>query len=114
MVDNGFVHKSIRLGEKYYSSWGLFYAWSFSPKKYCLEIDDFGIISGKKIFEGYSGEQRMMKLNEYISLSEGKTVSGRFSIHSTKTIEGVKIRHRKQDCSDCDNGKFCSDCVIKP
>ena len=24
------------------------------------------------------------------------------------------IPHRKQDCSDCDNRKICSDCVMKP
>ena len=56
----------------------------------------------------------MIKLEEYISLSEGKTVSGRFSIDWTKTFEGIKIPHRKQDCSKCDNTKICSDCVIKP
>ena len=56
----------------------------------------------------------MIKLDEYISLSEGKTVSGRFSIDWTKTFEGIKIPHRKQDCSDCDNTKSCDDCFIKP
>ena len=56
----------------------------------------------------------MIKLNEYISLSEGKTVSGRFSIDWTKTIEGVKIPHRKQNCSDCINKNLCNDCIIKP
>ena len=56
----------------------------------------------------------MIKLDEYISLSEGKTVSGIFSIDWTKTFEGIKTPHRKQDCSDWDNRKICSDCVIKP
>ena len=56
----------------------------------------------------------MIKLDEFISLSLGKTVSGRFSIDWTKTIEGIKIPHRKQYCADCDNSKHCSDCVIKP
>ena len=56
----------------------------------------------------------MIKLNEYISLSEGKTVSGRFSIDWTKRFELIKIPHRKQDCSESDNRKICSDCVIKP
>ena len=55
----------------------------------------------------------MIKLDEYISLSEGKTVSSRFSIDWTETIEGTKIPHRKQDCSDCNNGKLCSDCAMK-
>ena len=56
----------------------------------------------------------MIKLDEYISLSEGKNVSGRSSIDWNKTFEGIKILHRKQDCLNCDNGRNCSDCVKKP
>ena len=56
----------------------------------------------------------MIKLDYYITLSQGKTVSGRFSNDWTKTFEGIKIPHRKQNCSDCDNSKHCSDCLIKP
>ena len=115
LVDKGFVGKSLGLGKNDYGNSGIFYAWFLAPKiKYCLVIDDFGIISAKRTFKGYSEEHRMLKLEEYISLSEGKTVSGRFSIDWTKTFEGIKIPHRKQDCSDCDNEKFCSDCIIKP
>ena len=82
--------------------------------KFCLIIDDFGIISAERTFKGYSEEHRMIKLDEYISLAEAKTVSGRFSIDWIKTFEGIKIPHRKQDCSECDNRKICSDCIIKP
>ena len=115
LVDNEFVGKSLGLGKNDYGDSGIFYAWFLAPKiKYCLVIDDFGIISAKRTFKGYSEEHRMIKLNEHISLSEGKTVSGRFSIDWTKTFEGIKIPHRKQDFSDCDNSKHCSDCVIKP
>ena len=55
----------------------------------------------------------MTKLDEIISLLERKTISDRLSIDWTKTFEGIKILHRKQDCLDCDNGKNCSDCAIK-
>ena len=92
-----------------------FYAWFLAPKiKYCLVIDEFGIISAKRTFKGYSEEHRMINLEEYISLSEGKTVSTTFSIDWTKTFGGIKIPHRKQNCSECDNTKIFSDCVIKP
>ena len=115
LVEKGFVGKSLGLGKNDYGDSGIFYAWFLAPKiKYCLVIDDFGIISAKRTFKGHSEEHRMIKLEEYISLAEGKTVSGRFSIDWTKTFEGIKIPHRKQDCSDCDNRKICSDCIIKP
>ena len=77
LVDNGFVGKSRGLGRNDYGNSGLFCAWFLAPKiKYCLVIDDFGVISAKKTFKGYSEEHRMIKLKEYISLSEGKSVSG--------------------------------------
>ena len=115
LVEKGFVGKSLGLGKNDYGNSGIFYAWFLAPKiKYCLVIDDFGIISAKRTFKGYSEEHRMIKLDEYISLSEGKTVSGRFSIDWTKTFEGIKIPHRKQDCSDCDNKKICNNCILKP
>ena len=112
--DKGFVGKSLGQG-KNYGNPGIFYVWFLAPKiNFCLVIDDFGVISAERTFKGYSEEHKIIKLDEYISLSEGKSVSGRFSIDWTKTFEGRKIPHRKQDCADCDNRRKCSDCVIKP
>ena len=103
------------MGKNDYGNSGIFYAWFRAPKiKDCLVIDDFGVLSAKRTFKGYSEEHRRIKLDEYISLSEGKTVSGRCSIDWTKTFERIKIPQRKQNCLDCDNGKICSDCVLKP
>ena len=113
--EKGYVGRKLGEGKNDYGDSGIFYAWFLAPKtKYCLVNDDFGIISAKRTFKGYSEEHRMINLEEYISLSEGKTVSGRFSIDWTKTFERIKIPHRKQDCLDCDNTKICTDCVIKP
>ena len=73
MVDNGFVGKTLGLGKNDYGNSGLFYAWFRAPKiKYCLVIDDFGVILAEKTFKGYSEEHRKIILDEYISLSEGK------------------------------------------
>ena len=46
LVDNGFVGKSLGLGKNDYDNSGIFYACFSAPKiKYCLVIDDFGVIS---------------------------------------------------------------------
>ena len=55
----------------------------------------------------------MIKLNEYMSLSEGKTIFGRFSIDGTKSLEGIKIQHQKQDCLYCINQLMCGESVVK-
>ena len=64
--------------------------------KYCLGKNDYGVISAKRGFKEYSEERRMIKLEEFISLSEGKTLSGRFLNDWTQTFEGIKIPQRKQ------------------
>ena len=66
-------------------------------------MDDFGVISAKRTFKGYREEHRKINMNELISQSERKTISGRFTIDWTKSFEGIKIPHRKQDCLDCKN-----------
>ena len=115
LIGKGCVGKSLGLGKNDYGNSGIFYAWFSALKiKYCLVIDDIGVIWAKGTFKGYSDEHRMIKLDEYISLSEGKTVSGRFSFDWTKTLEGIKIPHRKQDCLGCDNRKICCDCLKTP
>ena len=55
----------------------------------------------------------MIYLNEFISLSQGETFSGTFSIDWTKSFEGIKIPQLKQECLDCKNELKCGDCVIK-
>ena len=91
MVDNGFVGKTLGLGKNEYGSSGIFCVCFLAPKiKYCSVLDDFGVNGAKRIFKGYGEENRMLKLNEFISKSEGKTISGRFSIDWTKSIERTK------------------------
>ena len=68
-VDKGYVGKSLGQSKNDYGNSGIFYAGFLSPKrKHCLVIDDFGIISAKRTFKGYSEEHRMIKPDEYITL----------------------------------------------
>ena len=101
-------------GKNNYANSGIFYAWFLAPRtKYCLVIDDFGVISAERTFKGYSKEHGMTKLNEIISLSEGKTYSERFSIDWTELIEGIKIPHQKPGCLDCKNELICGEFIKK-
>ena len=83
------VAKSLGLSRNDYSKAGIPYAWFLAPKtKYCLLINDYEVISAKCSFKRYSKKHRMIKLNDFISLSEGKTVLGSFLIDGTEKIEG--------------------------
>ena len=72
------------------------------------------MISAKLNFKGYSEEHRVIKLDVFISLPGGKTISRRFSIGWTKTFEGNKIPQKKQGCLVCDNKPSFSNCVTEP
>ena len=55
LVEDGFVGKSHGLGRNDYGNLGVFYARFLAPKiKYCLVIDDFGFVSARSTFKGYS------------------------------------------------------------
>ena len=74
LVDNGFFGNFVGLGKKDYSNAGLFYASFLAPKiKFCVFNNDYGLISAKRSFKGFSKENRMIKLDDFISLSEGKS-----------------------------------------
>ena len=72
------------------------------------------MIVAKRSFKGYSEEHKMIKLEEFISLSGGEAVSGRFSNDWTKTFERRKIKQGKQYCLNSDIEKFGDDCIIEP
>ena len=62
LVYNGFGGKPLGLRKLDYGNSITFYACSLALKiKCCLVIDDFGVISAQRFFEGYSEENRMIK-----------------------------------------------------
>ena len=82
------VGKSFGISKNDYGNSGIFYARFLAPRKnYWVVTDDFGVISAKRTFKCYSDQHRMLEFIEYISLSEGKTTSGIFSIDWTKSFE---------------------------
>ena len=66
-VDNGLAGKSLGLGKNDNGNAGFFYAWFLAPKiKFCSVIKDYGVISVKRSFEGYSEKHWLIKLDDCI------------------------------------------------
>ena len=55
----------------------------------------------------------MIKLDYFLSLSEGESMSGRFLNDWKKSFEGIKIPHQKPSCLECENKLVCSNFVEK-
>ena len=72
LAEKRFVGKPLGLSNNDFGNAGIFYSWFLAPKtKFCLVITDYSVILSERSFKGNSEEQRMIKLNDFISLSEG-------------------------------------------
>ena len=56
-----------------YKTGGIFYGLFLAPKiKYCLTIDDYGIIKEHKTFKGFNDSKRLLDRSQYFNMKEGK------------------------------------------
>ena len=63
-------------GKNDYESGGVFYGLYLAPKiKYCLTIDEYGIIKEHKTFKGFNDSNRLLNRSQYFEMIEGKVVS---------------------------------------
>ena len=114
MVENSYVCKSLGLEKSDSGNSGIFHERFLAPEiNYCLVIDHFDVISAKGTYKEFSEEHRLIEFNEFTSLSERKTISGRFSLDWTKSHLETEKPHRKQDCFECKNKKQFVKIVLK-
>ena len=76
------MDKANLVGEKFchgkndYKTSGIFYGLYLAPKlKYCLTIDNFGIIQEHKTFKGFIDSNRLLDRCQYFKMIEGKKAS---------------------------------------
>ena len=63
-------------GKTDYKTGGIFYGLYLAPKiKYCLTIDDYGIIQEHKTFKGVNDSNRLLDRSQYFKMKEGKKIS---------------------------------------
>ena len=56
-----------------YKTGGIFYALFLAPKiKYCLTLDDYGIIQEHKTFKEFNDSKRLLDRSQYFKMIEGK------------------------------------------
>ena len=77
------VREGLCQGKNDYKTGGIFYGLLLAPKiKYCLTIDDYGIIQEHKTFKGFKDSKRILDRSQYFKMIEGKKSS-----YVTKILE---------------------------
>ena len=70
------VGKNLCQGKNDYKTGGIFYGLFLAPKmKYCLTINEFGIIEQHMTFKGFDDIKRLLDRSLYFNMLEGKKIS---------------------------------------
>ena len=82
--------------------------------KYCLVIDDNGLLQQKIPFKGYDREISQIGFKDYLIMEKGLIVRNTTTLNWKRDLLGSKIPHSVLNCENCQNDKKCRSCIIDP
>ena len=109
----GLNGKDLYQSKNDYGTGGILFGLFLAPKiKYCIVIDENGILSQKTTFKGY--DQNMVRLNfkDFLDLDRGDIILGKSKLNWKRDLHGVKVPQRIFQCPQCDNDKICKQCEV--
>ena len=109
------VGKNLCQAKNDYKTGGIFYALFLAPKiKYCLTINDLGIIEQHMTFKGFIDSKRLLDRSQYFDMWEGKKISAMLPRSWKKSFNnGVIIPTKMRKCNECKDGILCVTCNNK-
>ena len=70
------VGKNLCQGKNEYKTGGIFYGLFLAPKiKYCLTINELGIIQQHMTFKGFNDSKRLLDRSQYFNMLKGKKIT---------------------------------------
>ena len=114
--ENGLIGKNLWQSKNDYGdSAGIVYGLFLAPKvKYCIVIDENGVLSQKTTFKGFNQIINDITFKDFLDLEKGLTIENRSKLKWKRDLAGIKILHRKLNCEHCNENKLCESCLIKP
>ena len=106
------VGEELCQGKNDYKTGGTFYALFLAPKiKYCLTIDDYGIIKEHKTFKGFNDSKRLLDRSQYFNMIKGEKISAMLPRTWKKSFDnGIIIPAKMRFCNECNVKKVCNKC----
>ena len=91
---------------------GIFYGLYLAPKiKYCLTIDDYGVIKEHKTFKGFNDSKRLLDRSQYFKMIEGEKISAVLPRSWKKSFDsGIIGPTKMRFCNECNDNKMCIKC----
>ena len=106
------VGKKLSHGKNDYKTCGIFYVLFLAPKtKYCLTINELGIIEQHMTFKGFNDSKRLLDRSQYFDMLDGKKISAMLPISWKKPFNnGIVIPTKMRHCNACKYGILCVTC----
>ena len=99
-------------GKNDYETGGIFYGLYLAPKiKFCVTIDEYGIIKEHKTFKRFNDSKRLLDRSQYFKMKEGEKISAMLPRSWKKSFDnGVVIPNKMRFCKKCNDIKMCDIC----
>ena len=106
------VGEELCQGKNDYETGGIFYALFLASKiKYCLTIDEYGIIKEHKTFKGFNDSKRLLDRSQYFKMVEGKKITAMLPKSWKKSFDnGIIIPAKMRFCNECNDKNLCFKC----
>ena len=91
---------------------GIWYGLFLAPKiKFCVTINNFGVIQEHKIFKGFTNASDNLDRKEYFNMADGGKLIAKLPLSWKKSFtQGVVIPHKMKNCTDCKKDIPCDNC----
>ena len=109
------VGEELCQGKNDYKTGGIFYSLFLAPKiKYCLTIDDYGIIQEHKTFEEFNDSKRLLDCSQYFKRKVGKKNQLCYQDLGKKSFDsGINIPAKMRFYNECDDKECAINVIIK-
>ena len=99
------VGEDLCQGKNDYKTGGIFYGLFLAPKiKYCLTIDDCGILQEHKTFKGFNDSKRLLDRSQYFKMIESEKILAILPRSWKKSCDsGIIIPTKMRFCNECND-----------
>ena len=87
-----------------------------APKiKFCLAINEFGVIHQHRTFKGFNDSKRLLDRSQCFDMLEGKKISAMLPKSWKKSFNiGIVIPAKLRRCDKCRGKTWCATCNNQP
>ena len=115
MKKRNLLGKKLFQSKNDYGDAGIVFALFMSAKfKYCLVIDDNGLLQQMIAFKVCDRETSRIGFKEFRNMEEGLIVRNTSKLNWKRDSIGVKVPHKVKNCENCQNDKLCRSSIKDP